>query len=184
MRIAAIYGSNYGQAEQVVRRIAEILQTAGHDVRIFPGNRLRPDFTLAEFDAVVVGASIILGRYQGYIRRFVRRHAEELNRLPSAFVSINGHTPESSPEWRHAARGYVDRFQEATGWQPAQVAMFAGALRYTRYGPLTRWIMKQISRRTGGPTDTSRDYEATDWAAVHRFGHRLAAAWSDVPQPA
>jgi hypothetical protein len=29
--------------------------------------------------------------------------------------------------------------------------------------------MKEIARRAGGPTDTSRDYEFTDWAALDRF---------------
>jgi menaquinone-dependent protoporphyrinogen IX oxidase len=29
--------------------------------------------------------------------------------------------------------------------------------------------MKTISRRAGGPTDTSRDYEFTDWVALDQF---------------
>ena len=32
--------------------------------------------------------------------------------------------------------------------------------------------MKQISKRHFGPTDTSRDYELTDWAEVQRFTDR------------
>lgn len=31
-----------------------------------------------------------------------------------------------------------------------------------------------ISRRSGGPTDTSREYEFTDWEAVDRFGREVA----------
>lgn len=38
--------------------------------------------------------------------------------------------------------------------------------------PLLRWVMKQISKRHFGPTDTSRDYELTDWAEVQRFTDR------------
>jgi menaquinone-dependent protoporphyrinogen oxidase len=73
-----------------------------------------------------------------------------------------------------AARGYIDKFLYQTGWCPWLARSFAGELAYTRYNPVTRWIMKMISRRNGGPTDTSRDYEFTDWAAVDRFGHELA----------
>ena len=29
--------------------------------------------------------------------------------------------------------------------------------------------MKRIARKAGAPTDTSRDFEFTDWAALDRF---------------
>ena len=45
----------------------------------------------------------------------------------------------------------------------------AGALPYTRYNFLVRFVMRRISKAEGGDTDTSRDYEYTDWAAVDRF---------------
>jgi menaquinone-dependent protoporphyrinogen oxidase len=45
----------------------------------------------------------------------------------------------------------------------------AGALVYSKYSFFTKLIMKTISRRAGGPTDTSRDYEFTDWVALDRF---------------
>lgn len=45
--------------------------------------------------------------------------------------------------------------------------------------------MRAISRSQGGPTDTSREYEFTDWDAVDRFGQALAdglaAPAADVP---
>jgi len=36
-----------------------------------------------------------------------------------------------------------------------------------------------ISKRKGGPTDTSRDHEFTDWTAVDRFAHQFAAALTE-----
>jgi menaquinone-dependent protoporphyrinogen oxidase len=45
----------------------------------------------------------------------------------------------------------------------------AGALLYTQYGLLKRFIMKLIVKRQGGSTDTSVDHEYTDWAALQRF---------------
>jgi menaquinone-dependent protoporphyrinogen oxidase len=128
----------------------------------------------------VIAASIIMGRYQRYIVRFVRRHANQLNARPSAFVSVNGHLPESSPEWQAAARQYVCSFLESTTWKPQWTATFSGALRYSRYGFVTRWMMKMISRQTGGPIDTDCDYEFTDWNAVENFGRDLAEKWSPV----
>jgi menaquinone-dependent protoporphyrinogen oxidase len=35
--------------------------------------------------------------------------------------------------------------------------------------------MKRIAKKSGGDTDTSRDYEYTDWAALDRFLEQFAA---------
>ena len=48
---------------------------------------------------------------------------------------------------------------------------------------MIRLIMKRIARKAGGPTDTSHDYEFTDWLAIDRFvmnliGHAAPAAAS------
>jgi menaquinone-dependent protoporphyrinogen oxidase len=56
------------------------------------------------------------------------------------------------------------------------VECFAGALAYTQYRWWLRWVMKQISRSQGRPTNTSRDHDLTDWGAVDRFAARLSDA--------
>jgi menaquinone-dependent protoporphyrinogen oxidase len=86
---------------------------------------------------------------------------------------VSGTQPESDPAWRAEAESHVAEFLAATGWRPVTTATFAGALRYPRYGPITRFIMKLISRSHGGPTDTHREYEFTDWMAVARFADQL-----------
>lgn len=173
MRILGVYGSEYGQAESVLRRIGAILERRGHEVLVFKGDAVPGGVAVEDFDAVLVSGSIIMGRYQTYIRDFVRDHVGALRMLPTAFVSVNGHSDESSEAWRAAARRYVGRFLTDTRWEPRWTATFSGALRYPRYGLVTRWIMKLISRSTGGPTDTSQEYEFTDWGAVERFANYL-----------
>lgn len=176
MNVLAIYGSNYGQAEAVMGRVTEALEARGAEVSVFRGDELPADLSVESFDATVVAASIRMGRYQNYIRDFVKGHRVALCTCPSAFVSVNGSQPESTPEWRDQAQGYVQQFLEQTAWQPRWTATFAGALRYRRYDPLTRWIVKSINGRRGGATDTSREYEFTDWHAVDRFAEDLAEA--------
>lgn len=57
----------------------------------------------------------------------------------------------------------------------------AGTLRYTRYGFFKRFLMKQINKREGGDTDTSRDYEYTDWDAVTAFANEFLGRLEAVP---
>ncbi len=80
----------------------------------------------------------------------------------------------------------VDKFVAETGWRPRRIELVAGALPYTQYNFLVRFVMRRISKAEGGDTDTSRDYEYTDWAAVDRFAVEFvedvtATAAAEVP---
>lgn len=180
MRILALYGSRFGQAEAILRRVVGTLEASGHSVTMMRADSVPPGLSLRGFDGVVVAASIIMGRHQRYVRTWVSDHVDTLNTMPGAFISVNGAPPEPTAKWRAAANRYVRKFVDGTGWRPRWLATFAGALRYSRYGPLTRWIMKRIAASEGGPTDTSRDYDFTDWDAVDRFGKDLAAHFSEA----
>src|SRR5215204_3405096 len=68
------------------------------------------------------------------------------------------------------AEGYIEEFVRETGWHPAKVGLFGGALLYTHYGFIKRHLMKKIARDKGNPdTDTSRDYIYTEWDGVKHF---------------
>ena len=54
------------------------------------------------------------------------------------------------------------------------VEMIAGALVYSKYSRLLKWLMKRIAASAGNSTDTSRDYEYTDWQQVERYAARLS----------
>ena len=169
-KVLVVYGTAYGQTQRIARRIVDQLADQGHTVSMYKGDNLPAYLPLEDYDAFMVAASVIRGQHQRYIRDFARRNAMRLNVAPSAFVSVSG-AAAGSPD---QARECVEEFFRQTGWHPAIWATFAGAMAYTQYGPVLRWIMKLISRRQGGPTDTSRDHEMTDWAAVDQFAERLA----------
>jgi menaquinone-dependent protoporphyrinogen oxidase len=173
-RVLIVYGTAYGQTERIAHEIARVLRESEHEVSLARGDQLPSGMTPDAYDGVVVGASVLLGRHQRYIESFARAWAPRLNVLPSAFVSVCGAMVGPAPEAERAARAYRERFLEATGWHPAIARSFAGGLAYTRYRPWVRWMMKMIGRRTGRPTDTSRDYDLTDWSAVTQFAREFA----------
>jgi menaquinone-dependent protoporphyrinogen oxidase len=84
----------------------------------------------------------------------------------------------ATPEARAAAAKHVGEqlsaFAETTGWHPARVVPVAGALLYTHYNPLVRWMMKKIAKSEAMPTDTSKDYEFTNWGALDEVARKLA----------
>lgn len=179
--ILAIYGTAYGQTERVVRRIAERVGARGLTVTAYRGDALPADLDVGRFDGFLIAASVMRGRHQAYVQEFVRRHLDRLNHAPSAFVSVSGSAGSPLPAKQAEARGYIEKFLHDTAWHPTLATMFGGALAYTKYGFILRWIIKQISKQAGGPTDTTRDHDTTDWDAVDRFAIQVAEA---VAQPA
>ena len=165
------YGSTEGQTRKIARYMADVMRQRGHIVTLADGEAAsaRPE----EMDAIVVGGSLHAGRHQRSVRDFVRRHREALSDRPSAFFSVS--LTAALGDERHQAEidAVVQAFLDEVDWHPDEVATIGGALRYTQYGFLKRFLMKQISRRNGGPTDTSRDYEFTDWDRVRAFVKRL-----------
>jgi len=167
-RVLILYGSTEGQTEKIAYAMRETLQRAGVGCNVVEADTLTP--IVAHYSAIIVAASVHAGRYQRSVEDWVRAHATALNDKPTAFVSVClAILQQSDPKVMAELDAIVRRFTATTGWTPGIVKQVAGALLYTRYNIFKRWIMKRIVAKAGGATDTSRDYEYTDWADVRRF---------------
>lgn len=169
-RILLYYASVEGQAALIAERIAQTLRKHGHGVDMLPADA-QAEF--ASYDGVIIGASIHYGHHPAPLRKLVRHQREVLAARQNAFfsVSLSAGGPRPKPA---AAQRYIDKFLRRTGWQPQLVASFAGAVKYSVYGPIKRRVMIVFVGLGGGETDTSRDYEYTDWDAVERFAGAFA----------
>ena len=114
------------------------------------------------------------GRYQRAVRRWVQAHVGALARTPTAFVSVSLGVLQRDAEVQKSVLAIEQRFLAETEWHPSITKRVAGALVYTRYNWLKRFVMKQIAAKAGGDTDTSRDHEYTDWADVRAFAGAFA----------
>jgi menaquinone-dependent protoporphyrinogen oxidase len=172
--VLVLYASNHGHTAKIANGIAGAVRDSGMvaDVRdVHAASEVSP----ADYDGVIVGASIHVGHHQREIVDWAKEHAITLTGMPSAFFSVCLAGADDSDEARAAARKYIDDFADETGWTPRETTTFAGALQYLEYDFLTRTLIRLMMRHQGRPTDTSRDFDFTDWDAVDRFGHRFAA---------
>jgi menaquinone-dependent protoporphyrinogen oxidase len=173
-RILLVYGTTEGHTAKIAQRMAEGIQAAGHEVDLRDSKELRRSTIDGGYDGVLVGGSVHAGEHQSSVREFVRHNLQLLERLPSAFFSVSLTAVEVDEEARRETQATVDKFVRETGWQPGRIETIAGALVYSQYNIFIRQIMKLISRHQGHPTDTSQDYDYTDWEAVDRFGREFA----------
>ena len=177
-RILVLYGTTEGHTRKVANAIGDTMRANGLDVDIVHVDETEPD--PAQYAAVIVAASVHGGGYQKPIVNWVREHATQLNRIPTAFVSVCLAVLSKNEAGRNEANAIPQRMFSATQWRPASIKIVAGALLYTHYNFFIRWIMKRIVASAGGDTDTSRDYEYTDWQDLkgfaEEFGRRLTKA--------
>ncbi len=159
------YGTTEGQTAKIAEFIADVIRHHDHEAE--PADIRRAWDRVSGYDGVIVGASIHMGKHDKHVVEFVQKGRDVLERLPSAFFSVSLAAHGDAEE----AEGYVRQFEQVTGWHPARIALFGGALPYTEYGFLKRNLMKRIAGgKPGGlGTDTSRDYVYTEWDGVQRF---------------
>lgn len=188
-RVAVLYATREGHTRRIAERIASGLSDRGLDVVLRDLGERDLKIQLERFDAAVLAASVHLGKHEKEMERFVIAHRIELERMPSVFVSVSlsqaGVESIEAPAEKRAqaaadVQRMIDTFVARTGWRPAHVEPVAGALLFSRYNFLMRFIMKRISKKAGGPTDTSQDHVLTDWPALERvldsFAHDLVAS--------
>jgi len=170
-----VYGTTDGHTRKIVQVLAENLRALRCSVDILDAAGLLWRLSPEGYDGVIVAASVHIGDYQRAVGRWVRMYAPILNELPTAFLSVCLAVLEPGTKPRQEILRIMRRFLDRCGWRPAITKMVAGALPYTRYGWLKRLMMKRLVAKAGGDTDTTRDFEYTDWNDLRNFARDFAA---------
>jgi len=170
-----IYGTSEGQTEKVAGRIADTLTGRGHDATTADSSDDLGNRTVTDFDAVLVGSSIHVGKHQPTIIEFVTANHDTLAAVPTGFFQVSLSSAVKDEDRQAEAATYVEDLIAETDFHPDRIGLFGGALRYSKYGFLKRLMLTRIAKDATGDTDTSQDYEYTDWDEVAAFTDDFAA---------
>ena len=171
-RILVLYGTTDGHTAKVARAITEALSTHGVQADVVDVARADPD--PSGYTGAIVAASVHAGGFQKTVQRWVITHHAALGGIRTAFIGVCLGILQHDPKVDRELDAIVARFLAPTGWQPDERKLIAGALRYTHYHWVKRWMMRRIVSKAGGALDTSRDYEYTDWDDLRRFAVQFA----------
>jgi menaquinone-dependent protoporphyrinogen oxidase len=181
--VLVLYATREGHTRRIAEHIAATVRARGHDAQVVDAAHVPAGFSLDAYAAAVIAASVHAGQHEKEIVEFVNLHRAELEHIPAVFLSVSlseagVEDPASTPERRAQAAAdvqrMIDAFLKATGWHPSKVRAVAGALSYSKYNFLVRFVMKRIAKAQGASTDTSRDHELTDWAALDHIVDELS----------
>jgi menaquinone-dependent protoporphyrinogen oxidase len=166
--ILVLYGTTEGHTRKIAGSIEEQIRHSGHNP-VLVDSATAPNPVGVAPDAVIVCGSVHQGKHQTALAQWVREQRRLLQRVPSAFVSVSLAAVMPDEESQTEARRYIEEFSRDTGWTPDESLAAAGALLYSEYDFFKRLIMKLMAGKRGHASDTSRDYEYTDWAELREF---------------
>jgi menaquinone-dependent protoporphyrinogen oxidase len=173
--VPVFFATSEGQTRRIATRIASVLHDLGFDSRaVDVAGRDAAQIDWTRVRGALVGASLHAGKHQKTAERFVREHSADLSGVPSAFFSVSLSAASKNAKEVVAADKLARAFPVACGWSPARIVTVAGRLAYRQYGFFIRWVMKRIAKKEGGPTDTSRDHEMTNWDDVDALAREMA----------
>ena len=169
-----LYATREGQTRRICECMADELRSAGEQCAVLSIDDAAAASALAQSRQVVVGGSIHYGHLPASLYAFIEEHRLALEARPNAFFCVNltarklgKDTPEGS--------AYMRTFLKKTPWRPQTLAVFAGALLYSRYRWFDKGMIRFIMWITGGPTDPRHDVEFTDWERIRAFARSLRA---------
>ena len=165
-----IYSSTDGHTKTICQKIIDSLNDKDRATLISLDEVTK--FDLSIFDKIIIGASIRYGKHNKQLYKFINMNKNLLNEKHSIFFSVNvvarkqeKNSPETNP--------YIKKFLKNSSWKPKKIGVFAGKVDYPNYNFFDKYIIKFIMFITGGPTDTSKSYEFTDWSKVDDFAKQI-----------
>ena len=168
-KIVIVYSTVHGQTRKICAYLAEKLTAAGNKVSAVS---IADDVNLADFDKIIIGASIRHGKHSAAVFDFIEENRQVLAQKPSSFFSVSlvarkplKNTAETNP--------YMQAFLEKSPWKPALATVFGGNLNYPSYGAIDRSIIRFIMWITKGPTAADTNIEYTDWDKVDCYAESL-----------
>lgn len=166
-----LYSSREGQTKKILNYIKEEMAEFDCDIRDL---HTVGDVDFAQYDKVLIGASIRYGHLNKKLYQFIERNLTQLQSNKVAFFCVNL-TARKEDQGKDTPEGsaYIKTFLKKSQWQPSLIGVFAGALYYPRYNFFDRTMIRFIMTMTGGETDTSKEVEYTNWQKVSLFTEKL-----------
>lgn len=167
--ILVAYGTTDGHTRKIAEFIAERLRIRGHRVDIVDTATPLAQQVQPVYQAALLGGSLHQHKHQSSLTHFIKSNLAWLNAMPCAVFSVSLTAALDDADSRDEVQQLLDEFVEDSGLKPVTSRCIAGALKYTQYDYFKRLVMRMIARQYGQTTDTSKDWEYTDWTAVEGF---------------
>jgi menaquinone-dependent protoporphyrinogen oxidase len=180
MKALLVYGTRYGATAGTSEEIMKILQGEGIDVKVVNAKDQKVK-DIFEYDLVVLGTGLQMGRWTGEVDDFLKKFKPELDSKKFAlFVS----TMKTIPEREGNAKGLAedrkwDLDDKIAKWDlhPMSIGFFGGVINFNKMNFVARKAFSSIKKRleAAGFKETEPGvYDLRDWDEIRKWAQELA----------
>ncbi len=157
-KILVTYATRADSTSEVATCVAEVLRAEGATVDVQPVGTVH---AVNNYDAVVIGSAIRMGRWLPEAVAFVKANRDTLRHIPTAYFLVSGFLHEETPEIRQTVLAYLDPVRALL--EPTSIGLFAGKMDYHKLS----WLDRTIARKVMPEGDWR------NWEAIRAWAHDL-----------
>lgn len=193
-KVLIAYGTRYGSTEEISKEIGAILKKEGLEVQLVDLKKTKAKEwpSLENFDGVLAGSSIAMGKWMNEPQEFLKKHKAEIQKKEkifglfvscgSAMVNPSTREPLYPEKCEKAKSDYLEKVMAKIGIEANIYDAFGGVYDFSessRMGGFAKKMMKmgikQMSEDYGIEIDENGKTDFRDWDQIQNFAKKFAA---------
>ncbi len=183
VKALVVYGTRYGATANTSEVIAEVLRQEGLEVRVVNAKDDKIQ-SLSEYELIIVGSGIWMGRWTREPEKFLERFQRELSHKRLAlFVCCGSAHPlsdceEKTREIEDARRKYLEEKAAKYNLKPFALGLLGGVYDFNKMSWLLRKTLSAVKlqlEEAGVKETEAGRYDLRDFAAIRRWAKKAAA---------
>lgn len=162
-KVLIVYASRAGSTGEVAKTIGQTLSEAGASVDV---RSVADENDLSNYEAVIVGSPIRMSRWLPEAVNFVKKHRDELSRVPAAYFVVCNTMKDDTPWNRKKVLAYLDPVRKASpNIEPVDIGLFAGVMDFSKLSFMDKSILKMKGVSEG---------DFLNWTAIKKWAADVA----------
>ena len=177
-----VYGTRYGTTANTSDVIADTLRQVGFEVKIVDAKKDKVQ-SISEFDLILVGSGIQMGKWTSEPEDFIKKHQKELSTKKLAlFVSCGGANPLSEGEQKdkelnNAKTKYLEEKATELKVNPIALGFFGGCYDFNKMSWFFKKTLSSIKPKLEGAgykESKAGVYDLRDLDSIRSWTRELA----------
>ncbi|MFC2045256.1 flavodoxin domain-containing protein [Chloroflexota bacterium] len=179
-KVLILYGTRFGATTGTSEEIAGVLRTEGHEVKVVNTKKEKVS-DISGYDLIIVGSSIMMGRWTGEPEKFLKKFQKELAAKKLALFVSSGSLPilereGKTEELEKEKSKYLDAKVARYNLHPLATGWFGGTWNVNNKPWWSGGAMKAIKVKLNEVDFKETEpgvYDMRDWDAIRDWAKKL-----------
>lgn len=175
-RVLLIYGTRYSSTKEISQEIEKVLKEKNIEVNAFNLAEEKDIPSLDEFDGLLIGSGIKMGKMTKNVRKFVDKNEDTLrNRKNILGLFISCGTAGEAGKREKAKKDYIDKFLKDKNIEADMEEAFGGVFDLSEdsnLGFLSKKVLKMTAKEDPNITPGEKN-DQRDWEFIREFADKF-----------